>query len=300
MQGSEQQQRSPGAGNAVPPSRPRRWPRLARWFGVVLLVYFLPVFVGCMSMATPFDYVINMGSFPHQPELVVPADGRRHIVFLKHGIFRSAGSLWKLERALRDHGYEVQNIGYDSTGTYIEDASSDMARQVRAYLGDSSLDTVRIYYVGHSMGGLVIRHYLTRADAVRPDRCVFIATPQRGAALTDERKDWWLFQTFLGDKAALQLSPGSSFYEQLREPHEGFEYGVIFGFKGDEDGWNDDVPGDDDGTVAVAETRLQGQTDAIGLHYGHTRLSFADRAMEQVLQFLKSGHFKQPKPASAK
>ena len=110
--------------------KPKRlwWRRAPRWLGLAMLIYFMPVFVGCMNISTPFDYVINMGSFPHHRELLVPADGKRHVVFLKHGIFRSAAALWKMERALRDHGYEVHNISYDSTNAYIEDFSAQLAK----------------------------------------------------------------------------------------------------------------------------------------------------------------------------
>ena len=228
---------------------------------------------------------------PPPPELLAPLDGTRHVVFLKHGIFRSAASLWKLERALRDHGYEVVNLSYPSTDGYIEDFSLAMAKEVADYLDATPRDSVRVHFVGHSMGGLVIRHYLTRRDAVTPDSCVFIATPHRGAALTDARKDRFLFQTFLGHKAALQLSPASEFYEQLLEPHEGFGYGNIYGSSGDSQGWNDDVPGDDDGTIGAEEAQLLG-ADSCRLRLGHTRISFNDKMILQVLHYLHRGAFK--------
>ncbi len=268
------------------------WRRLLPCLGIGMLLYFLPVFVGCMNMSTPMDYVLNMGSFPHRPELLAPLDGKRHVVFLKHGIFRSAASLWKLERALRDHGYEVVNLSYPSTDGYIEDFSAAMEVEVADFLSTTPRDTVKVHFVGHSMGGLVIHHYLTRKDAVTPDSCVFIATPHRGAVLTDARKDRFLFQIFMGDKAALQLSPSSEFYKQLPEQLEGFDYGCIYGSTGAPEGWNDDVPGDDDGTIGADEAQLPGAADSHRLRLGHTRISFNDQSIEQVLHFLKHGAFR--------
>ncbi|MHC4896469.1 MAG: lipase family alpha/beta hydrolase [Planctomycetota bacterium] len=275
-----------------PETKRKLWRRLPPPLGIAMLLYFLPVFMGCMNLSTPVDYVINIGSFAHRPELLVPADGKRHVVFLKHGIFRSAGSLWKLERALRDHGYEVVNISYPSTDGYIEDFSTTMAAEVADYLRDSPREVVKVHFIGHSMGGLVIRHYLTRKDAITPDSCVFIAVPHRGAVLTDARKDRFLFRTFLGNKAALQLSPDSEFYNQLQAPHDGFDYGCIYGTKGEPEGWNDDIPGDDDGTVGADEAQLPGATDSHRLRLGHTRISFDDQTIEQVLHFLKHGTFR--------
>jgi len=275
-------------------SRGRLWKRLPAVAGAAMLAYFLPVFAGCMNLSTPVDYLINMGTFPHRPELVAPADGKRRVVFLKHGLFRSAASLWKLERALRDHGYEVVNISYPSTAGYIEDFSTAMASEVADYLEGTPRDSVKVHYVGHSMGGLVIRHYLGRPDAVRPDSCVFVATPHRGAALSDARKGSLLFQTLLGNKAALELSPGSEFYRSLPPLPAGLPCGNIYGSSGDPEGWNDDVPGDDDGTVGAKEAQLpQGPgVDSCRLRLGHTRISFSDQTVLQVLHYLKAGSFK--------
>ena len=66
-------------------TRGRLWRRMPPVVGVGMLLYLLPVFVGCMNLSTPVDYIINMGTFSHHPELVVPADERRRVVFLKHG-----------------------------------------------------------------------------------------------------------------------------------------------------------------------------------------------------------------------
>ena len=65
----------------------------------------------------------------------------------------------------------------------------------------------------------------------------------------------------------------------------------IIGSSGEPEGHNEDIPGDDDGTVAVREAHLAGEDDSVTLPLGHTRLSFDDRMIHQVLHFLKNRRF---------
>ena len=57
------------------------------------------------------------------------------------------------------------------------------------------------------------------------------------------------------------------------------------------EGLNDDIPGDDDGTVAVVEAHLAEETAAVQIATGHTRLSFTYPAIRHVLHFLKHRSF---------
>ena len=99
-----------------------------------------------------------------------------------------------------------------------------------------------------------------------------------------------MFKLFMGDQAALQLSPGHEFYASLRAKVPG-DVGVIYGGKGDDEGRNDDIIGDDVGTVGTEEAQLPEAKDAIRLPLGHTSLSYADQSLEQVLYFLKHRQF---------
>jgi pimeloyl-ACP methyl ester carboxylesterase len=265
------------------------------WQGVALAVALIAP--GCVTVTDPFDYLINLGTFSHDPSLAAPDDGVRRVVVLRHGLFRSAASLWKLQRALRDHGYETLNQSYGSTSGRIEDHASRLRQDLEAFLaapkraparsavGGSGRAPLQLLFVGHSLGGLQMRYYLSQRDARVPDTCVFIGTPHRGAVLTDERKDWRLFKVLMGSGAALQLSPGHPFYRALRRLE--CDSGVIYGGIGDGVGTNDDVPGDDDGTVGVDEAQLPEALDSIRLPLGHTWLVIDDRAIHQVLFFLR-------------
>lgn len=120
---------------------------------------------------------------------------------------------------------------------------------------------------------------------------MFIATPHRGAALAAERKDLWLFKLFLGSAAALQLEIGHPFYAGLRPLPDSVRVGCLYGGSGDGEGWNDDIPCDDDGTVGTLEAQAPDQDDALMLPLGHTRIGSSSESIRQVLQFLRYGSF---------
>src|SRR5690606_32717456 len=238
----------------------------------------------------PTDAVLNLVPVAaRDPALAVPA-GQRSLVVLQHGMWRSAWALWRLERALRAHGHEVLNVSYPSTRAKIEDHAAALARALADHLATTPGPAPRIHFVGHSMGGLVIRAYLSRDDAVRPASCVFVATPHRGAILAGLRRGDLLFRMLLGDRAALQLVPGDAFYTALR-PLPDVPIGTIIGGKGDEHGCSAAIPGDDDGTVAVREAHCADETDSVLLPLGHTRIGMADAMIAQVLHFLRRGCF---------
>lgn len=252
-----------------------------------LASYVVVVAAGCANPSSPVDAVMNLAP--------VSLDGAKRaseptLVVLQHGLSRSAWSLWRLERALAAHGYEVLNESYPSTQMRIEDHADRLARALERRLADRVGPPPRLAFVGHSMGGLVIRSYLGRAGARRASACVFVATPHRGACLVTARKDRFVFGLFLGDKAALQLEPGNAFFDSLG-PLPCDSVGCIYGGLGDDGGRNDDIPGDDDGTVATSEAQLHEQSDAIMLPYGHTMLSMVDATIAQVLSFLHDGAF---------
>src|SRR5262245_5344446 len=268
------------------PRRRRRW---LRWCVGTLLVY--PAAVACgMEPALPFDWAINLGDIPLEPALCAPADGVRRLVVLQHGLWRTPLALGRLARALGAHGYEVLGPGYPSRACTLQEAAAMLAAAIDTRLahdGKGHSDApLQIAFVGHSMGGLVVQEYLRRPDAKTPFACVYIAVPHRGAVLCDLRKNWWPFPLLLGDRAALQLSPGDAFHRQAI-PHVAISGAIV----GDVGEGNDAIPGDDDGTVAVGEATLAGAADVVTVPLGHTAIAGGAATVRQVLAFLRHGRF---------
>ena len=77
--------------------------------------------------------------------------------------------------AMREHGFDAYTVTYPSTRQTIERHADNLRKIV------AELDAYEIHLVGHSMGGLVIRKYLTTDDCdLRIRRVVMLGTPNSG------------------------------------------------------------------------------------------------------------------------
>lgn len=61
----------------------------------------------------------------------------------------------------------------------------------------------RVHFVGHSLGGLLIRAYLQNKRMEKLGRFVLIGTPNRGSELVDRFRDNWHLSLFGPTTAAL-------------------------------------------------------------------------------------------------
>lgn len=264
--------------------------RLAN-LGLVAVVGFLIASAfGCANPSYPTDLLLNLPPAPRDDTLVTE---RRALVVLQHGLWRSSGAMWRLERTLRGHGYDVLNPSYPSTRQSIQSHAARLSLEIEKYLEQKTEPYEEVHYIGHSMGGLVIRAYLATDAALPATSCVFLGTPQRGATLAEVHADKWWFRFLLGTEAARQLRPSDPFQAELASfgPVPAPRIGVIYGGKGDDEGWDERIPGDDDGTVGVAEAALPEATATKRLRTGHTRLCASKAMIEEVLLFLSDGIF---------
>lgn len=261
-----------------------------RWFG--WLIALLAVGYGAaillrVPIARPFDYVLNLGATVAAPELAAPTDGKRRVVVLVHGIFRTSASLDRLARSLRAAGYEPLAFDYPSTDGPIERHAAALAAAIEARRSAAPVD--EWYLVGHSMGGLLCHEYLRTPGAIEPTACVYLAVPHRGAALAELRKRWFVYELVMGDTAAMQLSPLDAFHRRpLVLP---CPVGVVCGSIHPVLNGSGAIPGPDDGTVGVFEARLEGATDTLQLQVGHTAITYDERVIRSVLAFLKTRGF---------
>lgn len=245
------------------------------------------VLVGA-PVAWPFDVVVNLAPAPDLPGLRAPAAGGPHVVVLQHGLFRTAASLGRLERALAAHGYEVLNPGYASTRGAVAAHADALATAVAARTRRGPVGTWS--FVGHSMGGLVIAEYLRRPDAVRPRAVLTLGTPHAGAALVDLRKHWFVFRLAMGAEAAFELSPGDALCQRPLPCREVF--GAIAGQLAGEG--HAAIAGPDDGTVGVAEALPAAAAAKLALPVGHTWLPTDAAVIAAALHFLARGNFPPP------
>ncbi len=68
-------------------------------------------------------------------------------------------------------------------------------------------------------------------------------------------------------------------------------FAIIAGGKSDDSGFNPLLPGDDDGTVRLAETRLEGAKDFLVVPEIHALISNHQNTIRATINFLKHGKF---------
>ena len=226
-------------------------------------------------------------------------------VVVLHGLGRSRAAMEPLCHCLRQGGYQVFNVGYPST----RDDIAEHARSLRHVI--NSLDGIdEINFVGHSMGNIVIRHYLgdltreepwkqpanvaaaDRRAVARFHRFVMLAPPNQGALLATMFADTAVVKQIIGE-AGQQLGPDwPELEKRLATP--AFEFGVVAGGKGNHKGYNPLLPGDNDGVISVDAAKLTGARDLVVVPVLHSFVMDDQRVQQYVLNFLQHGYFISP------
>lgn len=215
------------------------------------------------------------------------------VVIALHGLGNTRTVMTRLADYLRKDGdYEVLLVSYASTRADIETHAQSLAKVVEG------LEDVReINFVAHSLGNLVLRHYLydqtDAAQGLRPDprikRIVMLGPPNQGARLASLLRPLPLFTQIVGPSGQ-QLAEGwEEVSKQLATPT--CEFGILAGGRGDDKGLNPWVSGDDDLIVRVEETQLAGARDFRVLPCYHRQLLGDPTVHEYVQRFLRRGYF---------
>ena len=209
-----------------------------------------------------------------------------HLVLLLHGMFRAKEAFHPMRRALHQAGYEAEAINYPSTQDTIESHADQVER-----LLERTRDVAQVSLVTHSMGGLVARELLGRdrpwRRRLQVNRLVMIATPNQGALILDHLLPLWPFRQLAGP-AAHQLTA-----EHLPNlPVPDVPFGIVAGARGDGKGYNPLLPGDDDMTVSLASTALEGAEDQFVVPAIHTFIMQHPEVIEGTLRYLETGRFR--------
>jgi triacylglycerol lipase len=213
-------------------------------------------------------------------------DSERPAVVLLHGLGRTHRSLSPLRRYIERLGYATWSRTYPSRRATLSGIADEVAGWIRRDLGDRPLVGVT-----HSMGGILVRYLRDRL----PWRgVVMLAPPNQGSVVAAQLAGnpiyGWAFGPAgreLADCAAWPPPP---------EP-----FAVVAGTRGPSWGnlpsWLIQrlrlLPQGEahDGTVRVAETRLDGMVAFAEVDASHTFLMNHPAARELVRLFLATGRF---------
>lgn len=208
-------------------------------------------------------------------------------VVLLHGIARTSRSLNKFESALQGSRFTTLNLDYASRKKPLDMLAADIAPDIARFAARTDGS---IHFVGHSMGGLLIRVYLATYRPARLGRVVMLGTPNGGSEVADALKRFAIYRAFYGP-AGLQLSTQQD--PALRAlPPVDYDLGIVAGI-----GTIDPIssffilPRPNDGKVSVQRTRLDGMTDHTIVKASHPGLLWHPAAIEQTIAFLREGRF---------
>jgi pimeloyl-ACP methyl ester carboxylesterase len=199
-----------------------------------------------------------------------------------HGLWMRGTSMAVLHRKLAGRGFHFQHFNYRSVTRSLRDSADELAAYVERVPGET------VHLIGHSLGGVLICAMLERSIPARTGRVVCLGSPLRGSRTAARLARWPGGRHVIGRCLAdVHARNGFSAWRA------GVEVGSIAGR----------IPlgvgrlfgpfaEPNDGTVAVAETKIDGLTDHIVLPVSHVALLWSAQVAAQVGHFLEHGRFR--------
>lgn len=200
-------------------------------------------------------------------------------IVLVHGLWMKGYEMFLLRYRLQQAGYRVYQFSYRSVAHDLVENAWRLNRFLQKVEGET------VHFVAHSLGGLVVRRLLHDFPEQRPGRIVTLGSPHTGSYVADRLSRMGWFRRLLGYSfPALtgELFPWHG-KRQLGSIAGDLTIGIAQIVQ--------ELDRPNDGTVSVAETRLEGMSDHTVVHASHMALLFSRQAAEQTLHFLRYGNF---------
>jgi Alpha/beta hydrolase of unknown function (DUF900) len=224
-----------------------------------------------------------------QPSNLLPTT---HAVVLMHGLGRSSSSMKGLAQYLNVQGFGTTIcLEYASS----RDSISQHAAALREVIEGLPAD-VRLDFVGHSMGNIVVRHTIgdwqqAGASGIlnRIEHVVMLGPPNQGASIARQLARTGVFGWVAGE-GALELGKKWNELEvKLTKPP--CPFGIIAGRLTESVISNPLVDGEGDFVVSVEETKLEGAADFLEVPVLHSFLMDSPEVQRAVANFLRNAKF---------
>ena len=219
---------------------------------------------------------------------IAHADDKARVILL-HGMGRTYRSMEKMAEYLSAAGYAVMNLDYPSTEADIE----TLTRGIVAETVDrcrSENPEAPIHFVTHSLGGILVRHYLQNHRLPAGSRVVMLSPPNQGSEIADGLKAFPPYRWAMGPAGQQLGTAPDALPNRLRSVD--VPVGVITGDRSLEPWFSARIPGPDDGKVSVERARLPEMADFLVVHRSHGFIMNDAEVIEQTSHFLKHGRFR--------
>jgi len=209
-------------------------------------------------------------------------------VVLLHGISSAPLFLSRLEHGLRREGFATLNLDYQSRKKPLEALAEDVRPAIAAF---ADIDCGPIHFVGHSMGGLLVRVYLASHRPARLGRVVMLGTPNKGSEIVDLLMRYPAYRAWFGPAGSQLATLQDATLTSL--PPVDYTVGIIAGCRSlvHPIASRFVLPRPNDGRVSVQSSELAGMADHTLVKASHTALPFNRLAIRQTIAFLQDGRF---------
>ena len=214
-----------------------------------------------------------------------PPDGAESVIVV-HGLGRTPASMVILVSRLKSAGFRVVSFGYPSTSEPMEALVDRLQAEVARCCG-SEAETV--HFVTHSMGGVLVRSYLSQQPQAHWGRVVMLSPPGQGSELVDAFADSPLLRSVLGPAGSKLGTDSASIPSQLGPVR--FRLGIIAGDRSLNPLGSWLIPGPDDGKIGVDRAKVEGAADFLVVSATHTFIMNRRDVAAEVVHFLRHGRF---------
>ncbi len=204
-------------------------------------------------------------------------------VILVHGIWMTGLELRPLAWRLRRCGYRTLVFRYPSLRRPLAQNAARLAERI-VQQGEST-----VHLVGHSLGGLLILRALQDQPGLIRGRVVLLGSPVNGSVIAQRLHAHRISRCLIGHSGDGALLGNGPRWQGTRP------LGVIAGTRpvgiGRLLGGFGEVS---DGTVALSETRLDGEHEEASFHSTHFGMLLSRPVARAVCGFLRTGRFPSP------
>jgi pimeloyl-ACP methyl ester carboxylesterase len=199
---------------------------------------------------------------------------------LVHGLGRTPASLARLGGALRRAGHEPEYLAYFAFAESYEQIRQRLVTRLR----ELAADPRPVALLGHSLGGLLLRHAVADVPDLRVHQLIMLGTPNRPPRRAREAVRWLPFRLFA--RSCGEVLASADFYEEIPAP--AVPYTIFAGTGGHRLLAGPFGEEAHDGFVAVVETPIHDTDEPILLPVAHTFMMNDAELQRLVLGLLES------------
>ena len=204
----------------------------------------------------------------------------KDLVVIVHGLWMHGAVYALLAGRVRACGYQPALFSYRSVTLSLDEIGRRLGRFVEARR------PIRVHFIGHSLGGLVVLNMLAQERALPVGRVVLLGSPVSGSQAVDQLLGSRAGRVLLG-RALPEWRP-----ELARQVTARVQVGSIAGtLRMGIGSLLVRLSAANDGLVGVQETQVPGMADHIVMRTSHSGMAVSPHVARQICHFLQYGRF---------